>query len=238
MTVALSIPRARFRLADLVRVVRTPSARFRRRNAATDFETALVRALCHDMGGSVSILQATLGRLGEDRATGAELLGLAQAQATHLASLLRTVHGSTATATGSGDRRPLAEVVATSAAASGLPRALLEVELRPGAGDVRVPATGCRRILGNLLENAHRHGDGASVRLTATRRTGRLELVLIQTTEGAARVLRHLNAATPPPDLTGLGLWSVRRQTQELGGHVVGETDGDVLTLRILLPDR
>ncbi len=42
----------------------------------------------------------------------------------------------------------------------------------------------------------------------------------------------------PPVDLTGLGLWSVQRQTRELGGQVVWEDDGTALTLTVQLPDR
>jgi two-component system sensor histidine kinase KdpD len=39
-------------------------------------------------------------------------------------------------------------------------------------------------------------------------------------------------------DLTGLGLWSVQRQTRELGGRVLWEDDGSSLRLIIQLPDR
>jgi two-component system sensor histidine kinase KdpD len=189
------------------------------------------------MAGSVTFLQATIGRLRADAAPDRDLLDLAEAQAAHLASLLRTVQGSTTVGGGPpDDRRPLSEVVATSAAASGLPRCQLEVDLHPAAGAACVPATGVRRIVGNLLENAHRHGAGAPVRLTATHRTGRVEVVLTQATSAGGRVLGHLGSPTPPSDLTGLGLWSVQRQARELGGHVVGDHDGDVLRLRIRLP--
>ena len=49
--------------------------------------------------------------------------------------------------------------------ASGLPNAQLAVRLGPGAEDVAVADARVQRILTNLLENAHRHGDGATVRL-------------------------------------------------------------------------
>ena len=48
----------------------------------------------------------------------------------------------------------------------------------------------------------------------------------------------HLYTERPPADLTGLGLWSVRRQAQELGGQVVWSDGGGALTLTVLLPDR
>jgi signal transduction histidine kinase len=51
-------------------------------------------------------------------------------------------------------------------------------------------------------------------------------------------VVPHLRTTTPPQELTGLGLWSVQRQTRELGGRLVWDDDGGALTLTIHLPDR
>jgi signal transduction histidine kinase len=40
-------------------------------------------------------------------------------------------------------------------------------------------------------------------------------------------------------DLTGLGLWSVQRQTRELGGRLAwSEGPGNAFTLVVRLPDR
>ncbi|HEY0401347.1 MAG TPA: ATP-binding protein, partial [Blastococcus sp.] len=90
----------------------------------------------------------------------------------------------------------------------------------------------------NLLENAHRHGDGAPVRLDVTSRAGWVELALTQAGVPARRIAGHLTTDRPPADLTGLGLWSVQRQARELGGRVVCEDGDDGLTLRVQLPDR
>jgi hypothetical protein len=52
-------------------------------------------------------------------------------------------------------------------------------------------------------------------------------------------VLGHLSRPTPPVDLEGLGLWSVQRQTRELGGRLLWCRDADgAFTLVIRLPDR
>jgi hypothetical protein len=52
-------------------------------------------------------------------------------------------------------------------------------------------------------------------------------------------VLGHLNRPEPPVDLTGLGLWSVQRQTRELGGRLAWCREGDgAFTLVVRLPDR
>ncbi len=225
-------------IADLVRVLRT---HVRRRHPAEvpDADDALVRALCHDMGSSLATLERTLTQL-DAGAPRAELLDFARAQAAHLTSMLRT-----ADATGGAAERPaganrrLRDVLACSVAGSGLPRHQLSVHLAEDAGDVVVADARLQRILVNLLENAHRHGGGAHVRLDVRRRHGGWVAVAV-TQDGLAahRVVGHLYTERPPADLTGLGLWSVRRQARELGGQVLWSDGGGALTLTVLLPDR
>jgi signal transduction histidine kinase len=130
-------------------------------------------------------------------------------------------------------------VLGCAVAGSGLPRHQLAVHVADDAGDVVVADARLQRILVNLLENAHRHGGGAPVRLDVRRRHGGWVAVSVRQ-EGlsAHRVIGHLYTERPPADLTGLGLWSVRRQAQELGGQVVWSDGGGALTLTVLLPDR
>lgn len=206
----------------------------RRRRAPTVEET-LVRALCHDMRGAVACLESALGHL---TAADAELLGLARAQAAHLASVLRTAEATGGAAREAPPGTPLRDVVGASVAASGLPRAQLTLDLAGRAGEVAVGDGRLQRILVNLLENAHRHGDGAPVRLAASCPPGRLRLDLRQEGVPARRVAGHLSTARPPADVTGLGLWSVQRQAHELGGRVTWADDGAALTLVVDLPDR
>jgi signal transduction histidine kinase len=229
-------------LPDLARVLRAhlhPAARAGNGEATPSTEDALVRALCHDMRGSLACLESALRHLGEHGSEPDDMIDLARAQAAHLASMLRT-----AEATGGAPPRrpavgrPLRDVVAASVAASGLPRRQLTVELSGSAGEVAVGDARLQRILVNLLENAHRHGDGAAVRLDVTCCDGWVELALTQAGVPVTRVVDHLCTTRPPVDLTGLGLWSVQRQARELGGRVVWEDDGVALTLRVQLPDR
>ncbi|MCW2698935.1 MAG: Two component signal transduction histidine kinase [Blastococcus sp.] len=225
-------------LPDLARVVRA-HLRHRREEPSPSPENALVRALCHDMRGSLTCLESALHQLDDAGPSRQDMLTMARDQAAHLASMLRT-----AEATGGGAaRRPttgrrLRDVVAASVAASGLPRAQLTLRLDDTAGDVLVGDARLQRILINLLENAHRHGGGASVRLDVTSSGGWVELSVTQAGVPATRVAGHLHTTEPPADLTGLGLWSVQRQARELGGRVLC-VDGDGgLTLRVRLPDR
>jgi signal transduction histidine kinase len=202
---------------------------------------ALVRALCHDMRSPLASLEALLGAL--DRPAGAsadpgEVLELARAQTAHLASMLRTAAATGGAAPlGRGTRR-LGDVVRASVAASGLPAAQLTLRFCPHAEDVAVADARVQRILTNLLENAHRHGDGATVLLSVRCRRGWVDLALTQAVVRPERLLGHLSTDSPPPDLTGLGLWSVKRQTGELGGRIVWADDETALTLTVQLPDR
>jgi signal transduction histidine kinase len=106
------------------------------------------------------------------------------------------------------------------------------------AGDVPVADARVQRILTNLLENAHRHGEGRPVRLRITLHGGWVRLALSQAGVPVDRVVGHLSRARPPVDLTGLGLWSVQRQTRELGGRLTWADDGEEFTLTVCLPDR
>jgi signal transduction histidine kinase len=223
-------------LTDLLRVVRShlphPSPE------SVSPGDALVRALCHDMRSPLAALESVLDRLDGDGDGRPELLELARAQAQHLSSMLRTADATGGAAERRGTRG-LVDVLQASVAASGLPAAQLVVHLGEAAADVTVADARVQRILTNLLENAHRHGQGRPVRLRVDRRDEWVELALTQPGVPADRVLGHLSQPTPPVDLTGLGLWSVQRQTRELGGRLAwcrGE-DGD-FTLVVRLPDR
>jgi hypothetical protein len=200
-------------------------------------DDAVVRALCHDMRTPLASLEALLGSLGQDAADPDEVLELARAQTAHLSSMLRTAAAAGGATSRTPASRRLGDVVLASVAASGLPAHQLTVEFDAGAADVQVGDARVQRILVNLLENAHRHGAGAPVRLAVICRPARVDLALTQAVAHPERLVGHLGAELPPPDLTGLGLWSVRRQTRELGGQVVWDA-GPALTLTVQLPDR
>jgi K+-sensing histidine kinase KdpD len=227
-----SAPTGRF--TELLQLLR---GRRRRRTAEpVGPADALVRALCHDMRSPLASLEALLDHLDADAPP--QVVQLAREQAHQLASMLRTADATGGAAERRGTRR-LGDVVQASVAASGLPRPQLDVELGADAADVTVADARVQRILTNLLENAHRHGNGAAVRLRVDRRGAWVDLALTQAGVPADRVLGHLTREDPPLDLTGLGLWSVQRQTRELGGRLAWCTDDDgAFTLVVRLPDR
>ncbi|PZA21585.1 sensor histidine kinase [Modestobacter versicolor] len=219
-------------------VVRTLRTRFRP-SAPEQVSTgdALVRAMCHDMRSPLAALESALARLDDDTA-GSELLELARAQTRHLASMLRTAD-ATGGAPGRRGTRRLVDVVRASVDASGLPAHQLAVRLGEDAADVGVADARVQRVLTNLLENAHRHGEGRPVRLDADRRDGWVRLAVTQAGVPAEAVVSRLSQETPPVDLDGLGLWSVRRQTRELGGRLLWSQGADgAFTLVVALPDR
>ena len=199
---------------------------------------ALVRAMCHDMRSPLAALEAVLDRLDDEAPGRPELLELARAQAQHLSSMLRT-----ADATGGAPQRrgtrSLADVLRASVAASGLDGHQLTVHVDDSAADVDVADARVQRILTNLLENAHRHGEGRPVRLDAESRDGWVRLAVTQAGVPAETVVSRLSQEAPPIDLDGLGLWSVQRQTRELGGRLLWTQRPDgAFTLVVALPDR
>jgi signal transduction histidine kinase len=200
---------------------------------------ALVRAMCHDMRSPLAALQTVLDRLDVDDPARTELLELAREQTRHLTSMLRTADATGGAAERLGTRR-LVDVVRASVEASGLPVAQLSLRLGQDAADVAVGDARVQRILTNLLENAHRHGSGRDVRLSVDRRDGGwVELAVTQAGVPTHTVLGHLRCPSPPVDLDGLGLWSVQRQTRELGGRLLWCSAADgAFTLVIRLPDR
>ncbi len=227
---------------DLARVVRDHVVRATRRPAVEDPaptpEGALLAAMCHDMRSPLASLEALLGTLDRTPTAPAEVLDLARAQTAHLVSMLRTADASGgATRRGTGGRL-LGDVVRASVAASGLPADRLTLAVQDRAHDVAVGDARVQRILTNLLENAHRHGDGAPVLLCATCRGRWVRLSLTQDVASPHRVVQYLRRDAPPVDLTGLGLWSVQRHAHDLGGSVVWAVTDAGLTLRVDLPDR
>ena len=243
MTLAADAPishPARELFTDLARVLRSYLPRRRRPVDGEDEPTpgdAVLRALCHDMRSPLASLEAVLGSLDGPPDRARELLDLARAQTAQLSSMLRTADATGGAVRGTGPRL-LRDVVLASVAAAGLPRALLTAEVLDGAGEVPVADARVQRILTNLLENAHRHGEGRPVRLEATLRGGWVRLALTQAGVPVDRVVGHLRQTRPPLDLTGLGLWSVQRQTRELGGRLTWDDDGELFTLTVCLPDR
>lgn len=227
-------------VADLGRVLRSHLAR-RRRTAADeppDPREALLQAMCHDMRSPLASLEAALGSLEEAGPGRPELLDLARAQTAHLSSMLRTADATGGAQQRGPARRRLVDVVRAAIAASGLPATQLTTRMTGCAAEVTVADARVQRILTNLLENAHRHGRGEAVLLAVTCRPGWVDLALTQAGVPADRVVGHLRTATPPVDLAGLGLWSVQRQTRELGGRVVATERWGALTLTVELPDR
>jgi signal transduction histidine kinase len=206
--------------------------------AAVTPNDALVRAMCHDMRSPLAALESMLDRLDDDGPARPEMLELARAQTRHLSSMLRTADATGGAPEPRGTRL-LIDVLRASVAAAGLSAHQLTVRVDEEAAEVVVADARVQRILTNLLENAHRHGEGRPVGLEAVRRDGWVRLSVTQAGVPAEAVVSRLSQQTPPVDLDGLGLWSVQRQTRELGGRLLWAQRADgAFTLVVALPDR
>ncbi|GAB2934470.1 hypothetical protein GCM10027280_22850 [Micromonospora polyrhachis] len=204
-----------------------PRLRLRTGPAATagaEAQNLILRALCHELRTPITALQSlTRALIDQPARLGAAdqraLLQLVRAQAVHLDGVWR---GAVAQATGTvtdGRTLPLRQVLPAVTATG--PPGRIRVRISRAAGNRPVAVPRIRQVLGNLVENALRHGPPEGrVRISASIRQG--DLVLVVTDEGnSSGLLRAaLRRPTPPPGVSGLGLWIVHRLVVAEGGSV------------------
>lgn len=108
----------------------------------------------------------------------------------------------------------------------------LELDLAPGASQIMVDRELTIRLLGNLLENAVRHGGGEVVKVSTRPQNGRVEVVVSDQGQGVPpEALRSLfepfyrvdSSRSRRTGGTGVGLMIVRRAIETHGGQVRAE---------------
>jgi two-component system sensor histidine kinase RstB len=122
----------------------------------------------------------------------------------------------------------------------------LQIDVQPDAGELRVDRVLAVRILGNLFENAVRHGGGELVKVTARRQEDRIVLAVSDNGPGVpAEVMESLfepffrvdRSRSRRTGGTGIGLMIVRRAVEAHGGKVRAEAaPGGGLALIFDLP--
>ena len=205
---------------------------------ATDRQRRFVADASHELRSPLTRIRtelevdeahpASADRAATARSTLEEVVGM-QAMVEDLLHLARADAGAGARANGGAAPVPLGEVV--RGAASDLGTATGRVVDTTAVVDVVVPGERgpLRRLVTNLLDNAHRHaGDRVAVELRAE--GGRAVLVVVDDGPGIpaderervfGRFTRLDEARTAGSGGTGLGLAIVREIAERHGGHAV-----------------
>ncbi|GIJ26795.1 hypothetical protein Vqi01_19570 [Micromonospora qiuiae] len=206
----------------------------------------LLRVLCHELRTPVTSLtalaRALAGEAGpltdDDRRA---VSALARDQAIHLQTLLSmaTAGVSGLTLAAGRDERPapLAEILPTVAAL--VPAHRRRVLVTPQAAMCQVFPTRTRQVLGNLIENALRHGPPIGrIGIHAVR--WRRWLSISVTDEGRVpdALVEALRRPVPAGGMSGLGLWIARELAAADGGQVrLHRLRPYGVALEVLLPD-
>ncbi|WP_341716264.1 HAMP domain-containing sensor histidine kinase [Micromonospora sp. FIMYZ51] len=188
----------------------------------------LLRVLCHELRTPVSSLTALTRALADETAALTEddrraVVALARDQATHLAALLdeaaTSVSGLTLAARRDEPRAPLVEILPTVAAL--VPAERRRILVTPQAARCPAPARRTRQVLGNLIENALRHGPPAGrIGIRAVHRRGGLSLSVTDEGRAADALVEALRRPLPAVGMSGLGLWIVRELAAADGGQL------------------
>lgn len=199
-----------------------------------------LQVLVHEFRTPIASLEALMDAVHGNQLTAEdreESLRLAGRHVQHLGDMIDALSDVALSrrptfSTGRIQRVDVTEVVVGAADAVGLTAPRLRVDAGPQVSDVAVNAQGLRRILTNLLENAARHGYGASVDVTCRREGADLVVAIADRGPGIpAENLGELTAkyvsAGDRRGTAGLGLWIVQQITEAMGGRVdFGARDG------------
>ncbi|MEV2239363.1 HAMP domain-containing sensor histidine kinase [Micromonospora sp. NPDC049891] len=215
--------------------------------AAAGSADLLLRVLCHELRTPVTTLSSLTRALadearpltGEDRRA---ISVLARDQAAYLQTLLGEAATSVAALTlvsGPDERAvPLAEVL--PAVAMLVPVERRRVRITREAARCPVSARRTRQMLGNLVENALRHGPAAGrVGIRAERRGGALSISVLDEGRVAHGLVEALRRPAPATGMSGLGLWIVRELVAADGGRMrLHRLRPDGVAVELLLPAR
>ncbi|WP_428966157.1 sensor histidine kinase [Micromonospora fluostatini] len=201
----------------------------------------LLRTLCHELRSPIESLRSSTAVLASEPGTLSpahrrEVAALAQEQAVFLEGLLRrAVSTMQGLAEPVDEQVPLCHVLPVAVAGHAAHRVTLR--LSGGARGRLVHAHRVRQIIGNLVDNALRHGpaDGR-VQVSASVRGRALVLVVTDQGESCRPLLAALRRTAPPPGITGLGLWIVRRLVAAEGGTITAFGGVPGVAVRVVLP--
>lgn len=215
--------------------------------------TALLSAVSHDLRTPLASIKAAVGSLRSNEVTftaedQAELEAIIEESADRLEALIGNLLDMSRLQAGALVARPrdidLAEVIPHVGATQSHPRGV-PWDIRADARTVYADAGLLERVLDNVVENALRHAPPpASVRVTASRMGGTVEIRVVDTGPGMEEGLRERMfqpfqrlGDAPDGEGVGLGLAVARGLTEAMGGSMESEdTPGGGLTMVVTLP--
>ncbi|MCZ7422800.1 MULTISPECIES: HAMP domain-containing sensor histidine kinase [unclassified Micromonospora] len=207
----------------------------------------LLRVLCHELRTPVTSLTSLTRALADETSplTGEQrraISALARDHAAYLQNLLTeaatSVGALTLLAGGNDHAVPLAEVL--PAVAMLVPAERRRVRVTREAARCAVSARRTRQMVGNLVENALRHGPAAGrVGIHAACRGADLSIRVLDEGHVADTLIEALRRPAPAVGMSGLGLWIVRELVAVDGGQVrLHRLRPTGVAVEVLLPAR
>jgi two-component system sensor histidine kinase KdpD len=229
------------------------AARAQRRAEVNETRGALLSAVGHDLRSPLTSIKAAAGSLRDpglalSESDRGELLETVEESADRLTGLVDNLLDSSRLAAGAVT--PLLEAVGYDEVVA---RALLgqpdvervRLEIAEDLPDVLADPGLLERVIGNLVDNALRHGGGCDVVLRGSAHADRVELRVADTGPGVPRRSRdalftpfqRLGDRAAATTGIGLGLSVARGLTEVIGGTLTAEdTPGGGLTAVVSLP--
>ncbi|WBB51013.1 HAMP domain-containing sensor histidine kinase [Verrucosispora sp. WMMA2044] len=239
--------RGRYGIGRLLEVLRRTGSPAGGATAASRPSELLLRVLCHELRTPVTTLTSLTRALAdearpltvEDRRL---VSALARDQAAHLQTLLTeaaTSVGALTLAVGRSEPTvPLAEILPIVAML--VPAERRHIRVTWEAARCRVSAHRTRQMVGNLVENALRHGPAAGrVGIHAMCRGAHLSISVLDEGRVAEPLIEALRRPAPAVGMSGLGLWIVRQLVAVDGGQVrLHRLRPTGVAVEVLLPAR
>ena len=211
-------------------------------------KTALLRSVSHDLRSPLTGITTAAGGLSSDTLSDEgrrELVSVIATEAERLSRLVDNLLDLSRLQGGGAEPRldwcSVEEVVRGAAESAPAPRGGFEIAIEPDLPLIHADATQLERALANILDNAIRHGDAASVTVSVRGAGPRLTVQITDGGQGIApdELDRIFDAfhGTGESAGTGLGLAIARGFVEANGGRIrVESPPGQGATFTVQLP--
>jgi two-component system sensor histidine kinase KdpD len=238
------------RRRDALQAQRVQTEALRR---SDDIKTALLRTVSHDLRTPLTSIVAAGHALGSATLADSERVELSESvvsEAQRLSELVDKLLDLSRLQAGAAiphaDWVSIEDLVTTAARARGGEPIDYELTVDPNVPEIRADAAQLERALTNLLENAHRYGDGLPVRVSVRRSGERVLISVVDRGPGIdlaeqPRIFEPFYRGRRPrainPVGSGLGLAIVKGFVEANGGTIsVHSLPGQGTSFQIALP--